>query len=194
MKKTSQPSDGDRIFSERLHMVPPATWQDHHIPRAQRILQSPHPSQPWEPQQGRGFQSCPGAAVHGMPLGIGVEVIAMAGVQEQETLPTLHLNIGIVKQIVVTSTVFSSEKESPRKILSNIPQLSSTSFFRHHPSPKAAGGHGVSASLHPMKIWACSKSPQPRAACNCPSFAQVSAWRWEMGSRTRWIWHISIGS
>jgi hypothetical protein len=28
----------------------------------------------------------------------------MAGVQEQEALPTLHLNIGIVKQIVVTST------------------------------------------------------------------------------------------
>ena len=121
MKKTFQPSDGDRIFSERLHMVPPATWQDQHIPWAQRCLQGPHPPQPWEPHQVRGFQICPGAAVHGMPLGIGVEVIAMAGVQEQETLPTLHLNIGIVKQIVVTSTVFSSEEESPRKILSNIP-------------------------------------------------------------------------
>ena len=93
-------------------MVPPATRQDEHISWAQRCLQGPHPRQPREPHQVRVFQICPGAAVHRMPLGIGVEVIAMAGVQEQEALPTLHLNIGIVKQIVVTSTADMLKKSA----------------------------------------------------------------------------------
>ena len=92
-------------------MVPPATGQDEHIPWAQRCLLGPHAPQPREPHQVRIFQICPRAAVHRMPLGIGVEVIAMAGVQEQEAFPALHLNIGIVKQIVMTSSVDMLKKK-----------------------------------------------------------------------------------
>ena len=134
-------------------MVPPATRQDEHISWAQRCLQGPHPRQPREPHQVRVFQICPGAAVHQMPLGIGVEVIAMAGVQEQEALPTLHLNIGIVKQIVVTSTADMLKKSAAPlrqkvRFRANQPQhptaliyaniIKKTSFFPHYPSPSCS--------------------------------------------------------